>query len=433
MAQLIDGPAPAEVQTAGDGALVNIFASAKGLDDPNPFYRQLRDESPVHLSSFGGVVLSRYDDCRIVLRDGRFGKGGTGPGGAFGGSSEVVAFRRQMQERRRERPVSMLDLDPPAHSRQRALVSRAFTPRRIEELRPRIAALVEERLDAMAETGGGDAVALLADPLPVSVISEMLGVPRADWARIRTLVSDLAQVLEPSANIEELERAAAASDSLWQYFTQLVAERRRSPADDLLSGLIEASDGSDQLSEGEILAVANLLFAAGAETTTNLIGNGLNALFNHPDQLDRLWSDPSLVASAVEEMLRFDSPVQLDGRACLAPAEVAGVSFEPGDRVLTLLGSANRDPAHFDQPDHFDLGRFNPARTGARRAAEPVMSFASGIHYCLGANLARAEAHEVFAGLIRRFSAISPDGDRPYRRRLVLRGLERCPVKVTPR
>jgi cytochrome P450 len=177
------------------------------------------------------------------------------------------------------------------------------------------------------------------------------------------------------------------------------------------------------LSEGEILAVANLLFAAGAETTTNLIGNGLNALFNHPDQLDRLWADPSLVPTAVEEILRFDSPVQIDGRACLEPAELAGVGFQPGDRVLALLGAANRDPDHFAEPETFDIGR----------SGEPIMSFASGIHYCLGANLSRVEGQEVFAGLIRRFAAIAPAGDRPYRQRLVLRGLERCPITVTLR
>jgi cytochrome P450 len=302
-------------------------------------------------------------------------------------------------------------------------VIRAITPRRIEDLRSRIGELVDERLDQLAEAGTGDAVELLAEPLPVSVISEMLGVPQTDWPEIRSLVSDVVLALEPSADVGELRRAEAASDSLWRYFTELVAIRRADPRDDLLSGLIEARDQHDRLSEGEILAVANLLFAAGAETTTNLIGNGLNALFNHPDQLARLWADPSLLPTAVEEMLRYDSPVQIDGRTCLEPAELAGVAFEPGDRLLALLGAANRDPGHFTDPETFDIGR-----TG-----EPIMSFASGIHYCLGANLARVEGQEVFGGLIRRFSAIAPAGERPYRQRLVLRGLERCPITVTIR
>lgn len=428
MAELIDGPAPQERQAAGDGALINIFASAEGLADPNPFYRQLREESPVHLSGFGGVVLTRYDDCRAILRDNRFGNGAAGPTGAFGGNPENVAFRQEMMARRGDRPLSMLALDPPVHTRQRALVSRAFTPRRIEALRTRIADLAGECLDRLADAGTGDVMTILAEPFPVSVISEMLGVPASDWPEIRSLVTDLAQSLEPSANIEELKRAEAANNVLWGYFTDLVAVRRQAPADDLLTGLIQASDGDDQLSEGEILAVALLLFGAGAETTTNLIGNAFNALFNHPDQMERLWADPSLVPSAVEEVLRFDSPVQLDGRACTESADVAGVRFEPGDRVLTLLGAANRDPARFDDPDRFDVGRFAGDNRG-----DQVLSFASGIHHCLGANLARAEGQEVLAGLIRRFRRIEPAGERPYRRRVVLRGLTTCPVTVTPR
>ncbi len=422
MAELISGPADSDIQRIGDEALVEVFASARGLADPNPYYHTLRETSPVHVSGFGGTIFSRYDDCRTILRDNRFGNG-SGPDQSFGANPETLAFRQEMESRRADQPKSMLRLDPPDHTRQRSLVSRAFTPRRIEDLRDRIAEMVDERLDALAEAGTGDAMELLAEPLPVSVISEMLGVPQSDWPEIRSLVSDIVVTLEPSAAIEDLKLAQEAGRRLWEYFTGLVAIRRAEPQDDLLSGLIMARDHEDKLSEGEILAVANLLFAAGAETTTNLIGNGLNALFDHPDQLARLWEDPGLVRSAVEEVLRFDSPVQLDGRTCLTEAEVCGVRFTPGDRLLTLLGAANRDPEHFDDPNRFDVGR----------RGEPVMSFASGIHYCLGANLAKVEGQEVFAGLIRRFRTIEPAGDRPYRRRLVLRGLEACPVTVTPR
>jgi cytochrome P450 len=426
MAELLNGTTDPDTQKLGDEALVNVFASARGLADPNPFYRTLRERSPRHVSGFGGVVFTRYDDCREILRDNRFGngRGNDGNNQQFGsGPPDAVAYRAEMLERRKDRPMSMLGLDPPDHTRQRSLVSRAFTPRRVEGLRDRVAVMVDERLDAMADAGTADAMTVLAEPLPVSVISEMLGVPQTDWPEIRDLVSDLVLSLEPSANVEELKASEAASNELWAYFAELVAARRAEPQDDLLSGLIEARDDRDMLSEGEILAVANLLFAAGAETTTNLIGNGLNALFNHPDQLDRLWADPSLVETAVDEILRFDSPVQLDGRLCLEAGEACGVRFEQGDRLLTLLGAANRDPEHFDEPDRFDVGR----------QGDPVMSFASGIHYCLGANLSRVEGQEVFAGLIRRFSKIEPAGDRPYRSRLVLRGLEQCPVTLTPR
>lgn len=424
MAELLSGPTEPELQKIGDQALYEVFASATGLVDPNPFYTTLREQVPVHISGFGGgTVFTRYDDCRALLRDNRFGNGSGGPTQAFGtGSAEAQAVRQEMEQQQGDRPQSMLRLDPPDHTRQRSLVSRAFTPKRIEELRARVAELVEELLDEMADAGSGDAMELLAYPLPVSVISEMLGVPKSDWPEIRTLVSDLVQSLEPSATADELKLSQHAGTEMMQYFAGLVAKRRANPQDDLLSGLVQARDQHDMLSEGEILAVANLLFAAGAETTTNLIGNGLNALFNHPEQLDRLWAEPDLVPTAVDEMLRFDSPVQLDGRMCLEDAEACGVRFTKGDRVITLLGAANRDPDHFDEPDRFDVGR----------NGEPVMSFASGIHYCLGANLARVEGQEVFAGLVRRFKRIEPAGDRPYRRRLILRGLESCPVTVTP-
>ncbi len=424
MAELVTGPIDPDQQRVGDEALVEVFASARGLADPNPFYRTLREQSPVHISGFGGTVFSRYDDCRAILRDNRFGNGEGGPDRAFGSiDPETLAYRREMEASRRERPLSMLALDPPDHTRQRGLVSRAFTPRRIEGLRDRIAELVDERLDDLAGAGTGDAMALLAEPLPVSVIAEMLGVPETDWPEIRSLVSDLVQSLEPSASVDELKLSEAAANDLFDYFAGLVAVRRAEPRDDLISALIEARDDHDMLDEGEILAVANLLFAAGAETTTNLIGNGLNALFNHRDQLERLWADPSLVPTAVDEILRFDSPVQLDGRTCLEDAEACGVHFSRGDRLLTLLGAANRDPDHFEDPETFDVGR----------RGEPVMSFGSGIHYCLGANLARVEGQEVFAGLIRRFARIEPAGDRAYRKRLVLRGLEQCPVTVVSR
>lgn len=424
MAELLTGPVDQADQQTGDTALYEIFASARGLADPNPFYKTLREEVPRHVSGFGGTVFTRYDDCRAILRDNRFGNGEAGPDQSFGsGSGEALEYRREMLRRRRDRPLSMLGLDPPDHTRQRGLVSRAFTPRRIEDLRPRIAELVDERLDELAEAGTADAMTVLANPLPVSVISEMLGVPQTDWPEIRGLVSDVVLSLEPGATVDELKRAEAAADELWRYFAELVALRRAEPGDDLLSALIEARDDRDMLSEGEILAVANLLFAAGAETTTNLIGNGLNALFDNPDQLDRLWADPELVPTAVDEILRYDSPVQLDGRVALTDAEACGVRFSEGDRLLTLLGAANRDPSHFDDPDRFDVGR----------QGEPVMSFASGIHYCLGANLARVEGQEVFAGLIRRFERIEAAGERPYRPSLVLRGLATCPVSVTAR
>lgn len=428
MVDFIDGTVDPEAQARGDQLFGQIFFTPDGYADPIPFYQSFLSEVPVHVSGFGGAILSRYDDSRTVLRDPRFGNGEAGPGSAFSSdTSEAGEYRREMFERRKEsRPQSMLGLDPPDHTRQRSLVSRAFTPRTVEKLRPRIAELVDGCLDNLAEAGTGDAMELLALPLPVAVISEMLGVPHSDWPTIRDQVTDLVASLEPSASLEELKKADEASTVLWHYFTDLVETRRKDPEDDLLSALIAAADGEDKLSNDEILATAQLLFAAGAETTTNLVGNGLHQLLNHPEQLDKLFANPDLVPSLVEEILRYDSPVQLDGRACLEPAEVAGLKFDVGDRVLTLLGAANHDPAKYDKPDDFDIARYH-----GPNPAEPVMSFGSGIHYCLGANLAKVEGQEVFAGLLRRFSTIEDAGDRVYRNRLVLRGLEVCPITVT--
>ncbi len=434
-------PAASTNQQRGDELFIRLFFSPDGFAAPQPLYRQLQDEVGVHLSGFGGALLTRYDDCRAILRDQRFGQGDGMPDGAFGGAdTPELALRRKLQaERAASGRISMLGLDPPAHTRQRSLVSRAFTPRRIEALRPRISELVEGCLDEVEAQGRDgtpvDLMETLARPLPVSVISEMLGVPRTDWPLIRDHVTDLVTILEPAAPLDVLQRAEAASDALWAYFIELLAERRRQPSEDLLSGLAAAADGTDQLTDNEILALAILLFAAGSETTTNLIGNGVHQLLKHPDEMERLWANPELVPSAVEEILRFDSPVQLDGRACLEPAEFAGLRFEEGDRVITLLGAANHDPLRFPDPDRFDIARYAPPELGGpnESAAEPVMSFGSGIHYCLGANLARLEGAEVMAGLIRRFSAIGDSGPREYRNALVLRGLTSCPVTVTPR
>jgi len=427
-----DTPEELAAQQRGDHLFATIFFTPEGYADPIPSYRELHATSPVHLSAFGGAVLSRYEHCRALLRDGRFGNGDRNANtSAFSASDpELVAIRQEIADRTAQGAQSMLGLDPPDHTRQRSLVSRAFTPRTVEKLRPRIAEQVDSYLDVLDSNGGGDLMNTLAMPLPVSVISDMLGVPAADWPGIREPVTALVASLEPGATADELRASIEAREVLVDYFSDLIERRTADPADDLLSALIAARDDQDKLSNAEVLAVSILLFAAGAETTTNLIGNGMNALLDHPDQLERLWNDPSLVPAMVEEVLRFDSPVQLDGRSCLEPAEFAGLSFEPGDRVITLLGGANHDPNVFEDPDRFDITRYSDM-TERTKAAEPVMSFGSGIHYCLGANLARVEAQEAFAGLIRRFSSLGAAGDRPYRHRMVLRGLEICPVEVS--
>jgi cytochrome P450 len=300
-------------------------------------------------------------------------------------------------------------------------VSKAFTARTVERMRPHIARLLDELLDDVDASGDDavDVMAAVAFPLPVTVIGEMLGIPAADrrafqpWVRASTALLEL--TIDPTAIVA----AADAGDEMTAYFTDLLAERRRRPADDLLSELLAVEDGGDTLSEDELISTAILLFGAGFETTTNLVGNGLLALLRHPEELRRLRSDPALMRTAVEELLRWDSPVQLDGRTALRDADVCGEPVEAGTVVVTMLGAANHDPARFADPDTLDL----------RRDEGPSMSFGSGIHYCLGQALARLEGQVVFSRLLDRYARLELGaGDVAYRTSLTLRGLAALPV-----
>ncbi len=410
-----------------DAAIIELFVSDEALADPVPHYHYLRTVAPVHRSAAGATFLSRFDDCQRMLRDNTFGKAEQRAAGGLLPVSdpEVLAYRQHMVAAREQRrqPLSMLFLDPPDHTRQRSLVSRAFTPRRVEQLRASIRTLADDAVDHLVERGGGDLLELLAFPLPVAVIGTLVGVPASDWDQFRSLITAAAAGLEPGAGVEELKAADAAGNEVWTYFEHLLADRRANPRDDLLSDLLAVREGADTLADGEVIAVAILLFAAGFETTTNLIGNGTGALLRHPDQMAALWDDPSLVGSAVEEMLRWDSPAQLDVRLALTDTSFNDEPVAAYRPFVTLLGAANRDPARFTDPDRFDITRNEGS----------AMSFAAGIHYCLGANLSRAEGQEVFAALINRCASIELDGPLVQRRRVTLRGYQSLPVRVTPR
>jgi cytochrome P450 len=412
------------VQQRGDEVLGSLFFTPEGIADPTPSYHRLRELAPVHHSGTGTIFLTRFDDCNEILRDNRFGKGNRDTGvGLPSADPEAAAYRAEQRRQMGDQPQSMLFLDPPDHTRQRRLVSRAFTPRRVEQMRERIADLAHGCVDRLADARQGDLLDLVGFPLPVAVIGAMVGVPEADWPRFRSLITTGAVGIEPTASVEDLRAAEAANQETWDYFVDLVAERRARPQDDLLSDLIAVEESGDQLAEDEIIIVAILLFAAGFETTTNLIGNGMGALLRNPAEMERLWGDESLLPTAVEEMLRWDSPVQFDVRTALQDANVAGGPVPEGTQVVTLLGAANRDPLHFVDPDRFDVGRDEGT----------PMSFASGIHFCLGANLARVEGREVFRALRDRFAAIELDGELVQRPRTTLRGYEAVPVRVTPR
>ncbi|MCH7790188.1 MAG: cytochrome P450 [Acidobacteria bacterium] len=399
-----------------DDALNEILLTAEGHADPYSRYRFLHDNAPAHRAPDGTLFLSGFADCHEVLRHESFGKAE----GFLQRSDRTSADSSITLEDPNAR--TMLDLNPPDHTRIRGLVSRAFTPRRMKNLTPHIEALAEECFDTIAEMGEVDLLEAVGFPLPVAVIGDLVGVPRADWAKFRSLVTSSAMSIEPTATPEELETASESAAEIYLYFLDLVAKKRADPADDLLSAMLMESDGDqDSLSESEAIINAMLMFAAGFETTTNLIGNGMAALLVQPDAVAELREQPDLVGSAVEEMLRFDSPVQLDARSVLVPAQIAGVDLDVGANVVTLLGAANRDPTQFTEPERFDI----------HRDEGPPMSFGSGIHYCLGANLARVEGRTVVAGLLRRFSSIELSGPLVNRQRLTLRGYEAVPIKVT--
>jgi cytochrome P450 len=414
-----------------DAELVTLLTTAEGRADPYPHYARIREQVPLFRSATGNWIVSRFSDCQQVLRSPHFGKGADQGAttrmrlARWGIPPEEVAEFSEFFERRQ----SMLTLNPPDHTRLRALVARAFTPSTVEALRPHVEALCDGLLDTLAESAQRgqtvDIMRELAFPLPVAVIGELLGVPVVDRAQFQALVRAATIILEPTSTLDDLRRGRDARLSMEHYFEELIAERRQRPTVDLLSELIAVSDGSDRLSQKEVISIAVLLFAAGFETTTNLIGNGLWALMQHPEQLQLLRSsvgDSDAVQRALEELLRFDSPVQLDGRAAQRDTEILGQPVAAGDQVMTLLGAANHDPRRFSAPGTLDL----------RRDQGPPMSFGSGIHYCLGAALARVEGQVCFSRLLTRFDHFElGEGGIEHRDSITLRGLARFPVVCT--
>ncbi|HTY78248.1 MAG TPA: cytochrome P450 [Candidatus Bathyarchaeia archaeon] len=383
--------------------------SPETIEDPYPLYQRLRADAPVHRSPLGMWVLSRYDDVAMFLRDPRFGRRGF---------QEVISTRFGHPGFGR----SMLLQDPPDHTRLRTLVSKAFTPRVVEGLRGQIQSLVDGLLDGMAARGEADLIAELAYPLPVSVISTMLGVPVEDRGRFRAWSSDIARSIEALivSDPEIVARGNAAGRAVTEYFQDLLAERRRHPRADLLSGLIAVEEAGDQLSTEELLATIVLLFLAGHETTTNLIGNGVLALLRHPAELRRLREDPALIGPAVEELLRFESPVQRVSRIVYEDVTIEGCTIPGGSLVMGLLGAANRDPAHFPQPERLDLGRQDNRH----------LAFGWGIHFCLGAPLARLEGQIAIGTLLARLPALALATERvQWRQTFTLRALAALPVR----
>lgn len=396
---------PTIVESPETSRLLAELTTMVGREDPYPRYDRLRDIAPLVRADDGALVVTRYADCVAVVRDARLGHMPKHMFG-FAGLADWA-----------EHPSlytlfnSMLALNPPEHTRLRRLVSGTFTARRVQALRPAIERMVADLLDDLA--GETDFVGAFAFPLPVNVIGELLGVPAADRARFQTLIRDWSQVVEVITP-EVLERADPAAATLREYLGDLAEERRRAPQDDLISALVAAEEAGDRLTHDELVTMAALLFAAGFETTTNLLGNGLVALLRHPEQT---IGDP---ATAVEELLRYDSPVQLTSRVAFADVELGGTTVGGGERVVAYLGAGNRDPERFTDPHRLDLNRRDNA----------PLSFGGGIHYCLGAPLARMEAQIAFPALLARFPRLALSGEPQRRDSLSIRGYTSVPVSA---
>jgi pimeloyl-[acyl-carrier protein] synthase len=389
------------------------------LANPYEMYRMLREHDPIHRSEMmESWVLTRYEDIDAVLTDNRFSADRT---------RARTRFAQMLQEQQeRFGPMSnaptMLTSDPPNHTRLRKLVSKAFTPRAVENLKPRIRDIVEYLLAEAGKKGEFDVVHELAYPLPVIVISEMLGVPPEDRHRFKEWSDKVVATLGgPFTPPEVLETGRVAIDALAEYIGQVIAERRAEPREDLISGLIAAEEGGQVLSEEEIFSTCILLLIAGNETTTHLISNGMLALFRNPDQIERLRSEPPLISSAVEELLRYTGPVHGTGRVPKEDIEIAGHVFHEGEMVFTLLAAGNRDPSHYPDPDKLDVGR-NPT---------DHLALGDGIHFCLGAPLARAEAQIAIGTLIDRFPKLRLlDEDPEWGGTFIIRGVRQLNVAV---
>jgi cytochrome P450 len=401
-----------------DGHLLQVLITPEGQANPYPYYALMREEARVYRTSFGPYCVNGYAESQAVLRDPRLGRG-------VGIEDSSMDIFGNTGSRRGEffdaGQHNMLMADPPDHTRLRRLVSRSFTTRQVDRLRPAIHELVDTLLDDLARRGEVEFMSEFALPLPMAVIGELVGVPAEDRAGLQPKVRAAARGIEPVLTEEEIGVALDAMVELGTYFEAFLAERRREPRDDLMSALAEASEDNDQLTDEEILSTAILLFSAGFETTTNLLGNGLLALLTHPEQLADWRAHPEIAPSAVEELLRFDSPVQFNLRAALEPAELAGQPLERGDRIVVLQGAANRDPEEFDRPDELDL----------RRSPNTPLSFGWGIHHCIGAALARLEGEIAFNALLSRFDSIELLDEEPqWRPGFTLRGLQSFPLRV---
>jgi pimeloyl-[acyl-carrier protein] synthase len=401
-------------------SLLERLVSSEFRENPYALYKELRENDPVHLAQITPTrqwFVTRYEDVVFVLKDQRFGRE----------YARIAPPGFEMQVAEEWKPLVnlqrhwMLFRDPPHHTRLRSLVNTAFTPKTVARLRPHIEDIANDLILRLQEKSSIDVISDYAFPLPVIVIAEMLGVPPEDREQFREWSNLIAKSLDVSVDLKTAGQASQVAIELTEYFRDLVQERKKNPRQDMISDLIAAEEQGDKLSEDELLATCILLLVAGHETTVNLIGNAVLLLTEHPEAKRQLRAQPGLIETAVEEFLRYESPVQMTARIAFEDVELNGRLIRKGDQVTTALGSANRDPEVFSNPDVLDLGR-TPNRH---------LSFATGIHYCVGAPLARLEAAIAIQALLGAFGDIQRIEDTvEWRESTVFRGPVRLPIRV---
>ncbi|MEV0180539.1 cytochrome P450 [Streptomyces sp. NPDC050625] len=389
------------------------------LADPYPAYAELRARGRVlHYEPTDQWLVPHHADVSALLRDRRLGR-------TYQHRFSHEDFGRTAPPPEHEpfhvlNDHGMLDLEPPDHTRIRRLVSKAFTPRTVERLKPYVGELAGELVSALVAAGGGDLLTDVAEPLPVAVIAEMLGIPESDRAQLRPWSADICGMYELNPSEDTAAKAVRASVEFSDYLRELIAARRKEPGEDLVSGLIAAHDEGDRLTEQEMISTAVLLLNAGHEATVNATVNGWWALFRNPAQLAALRADHSLVPSAIEELMRYDTPLQLFERWVLDEIEIDGTTIPRGAEIAMLFGSANHDPAVFTAPETLDL----------TRADNPHISFSAGIHYCIGAPLARIELAASMTALLKQAPRLSLTAEPRRKPNFVIRGLEGLSVEV---
>ena len=392
--------------------------------NPYPIYHRLRSENPIYRSSFGSEwVLTRYEDVKTILRDRRVY--------SYDRPKMIAQKSKYLQKQGKNLNVLaeasknfLIYMNPPDHTRLRGLVSKAFSKVVIEGMRPQIQTIVDECLDKALSRGEIDIIGDLAGVLPVNVIASMLGVPTHDaqeqlhqWSQV------LSRILDSLISLEEYEAINQAVLEFQEYFRHLISKREKDPQDDLISYLIAARDESDKLNEEEVISICMLLFSAGEETTVNLIGNGMLALLHHPEQMKKLQQEPEIIRTAVEEMLRYDSPIQILGQIAGEDLEIGRQIIQKGEKMVLCLGAANRDPVKFPNPDQFDITRQENSH----------LAFADGIHRCLGATLAQIEAEIAINSLLQKLPNLKLASEKlKWRKNIALRGLKALPVTFSP-